>query len=116
MARASWCPRALGISSALELKDSSVCVTQGTTTELNLQDFSNQNDLNITPLTFEDTDAVLAAYENGQCDSFTNDNSQLAALGTALSGPGRSHDSSLRPSRKSLLDLLCLTATTSGST
>ena len=78
-------PKALGISSALELKDSSVCVTQGTTTELNLQDFSNQNDLNITPLTFEDTDAVLAAYENGQCDAFTNDNSQLAALGTALS-------------------------------
>ena len=78
-------PKALGISSALELKDSSVCVTQGTTTELNLQDFSNQNSLNITPLTFEDTDAVIAAYENGQCDSFTNDNSQLAALGTALS-------------------------------
>ena len=78
-------PKALGISSALDLKDSSVCVTQGTTTELNLQDFSNQNSLNITPLTFEDTDAVIAAYENGQCDSFTNDNSQLAALGTALS-------------------------------
>ena len=77
-------PKSLGISSALELKDTSVCVTQGTTTELNLQDFSNQNDLNITPLTFEDTDAVLAAYEQGQCDAFTNDNSQLAALGTAL--------------------------------
>ena len=77
-------PKALGISSALELEDASVCVTQGTTTELNLEDFSNQNDLNIAPLTFEDTDAVLAAYENGQCDSFTNDNSQLAALGTAL--------------------------------
>lgn len=78
-------PNSLGISSALELKDATVCVTQGTTTELNLQDFSNQNNLNITPLTFEDTDAVVAAYENGQCDSFTNDNSQLAALGTALS-------------------------------
>ena len=78
-------PNSLGISSALELKDATVCVTQGTTTELNLQDFSNQNDLNITPLTFEDTDAVVAAYESGQCDSFTNDNSQLAALGTALS-------------------------------
>ena len=74
----------LGISSALELRDASVCVTQGTTTELNLQDFSNQNSLNITPLTFEDTDAVVAAYEAGQCDAFTNDRSQLAALGTAL--------------------------------
>ena len=77
-------PKELGITSALELKDSSVCVTLGTTTELNLQDFSNQNDLNITPITFEETDAVVAAYEAGQCDAFTNDNSQLAALGTAL--------------------------------
>ena len=34
----------------LDLKDATVCVTQGTTTELNLQDFSNQNDLNISRL------------------------------------------------------------------
>ena len=74
----------LGLSSALELKGASVCVTQGTTTELNLQDFSNQHSLEITALTFEDTDAVVAAYEGGQCDAFTNDRSQLAALGTAL--------------------------------
>ena len=74
----------LGLMSALELKDASVCVTQGTTTELNLQDFSNQNNLNITALTFEDTDAVVAAYESGQCDAFTNDRSQLAALGSAF--------------------------------
>ena len=74
----------LGINSALELEGASVCVTQGTTTELNLQDFSNQNNLGIAPLTFEDTDAVVAAYEGQQCDAFTNDRSQLAALGTAL--------------------------------
>ena len=72
------------VTSALDLKDATVCVTQGTTTELNLQDFSNQNNLNISVLTFKDTDAVLAAYEQGQCDAFTNDRSQLAALGTAL--------------------------------
>ena len=75
----------LGISSALELHDASVCVTQGTTTELNLADFSAQNDLHIEALTFEDTAAVVAAYESGQCDAFTNDRSQLAALGTSLS-------------------------------
>ncbi len=72
------------VTSALDLKGATVCVTQGTTTELNLQDFSSQNDLGIEPLTFKDTDAVLAAYEQGQCDAFTNDRSQLAALGTAL--------------------------------
>ena len=74
----------LGITSALELRDATVCVTQGTTTELNLQDFSNQNDLDIAPLTFEDTDAVVAAYESGQCDAFTNDRSQLAAISSAF--------------------------------
>ena len=80
-------PNDLGVSSAYELADATVCVTQGTTTELNLQDFSNQNNLNLDVLTFEDTDAVVAAYDQGQCDSFTNDNSQLAALRTALSNP-----------------------------
>lgn len=76
-----------GVSDALDLSGAAVCVTQGTTTELNLQDFSNQNNLNLEVLTFEDTDAVVAAYDSGQCDAFTNDNSQLAALRTALSNP-----------------------------
>ena len=80
-------PNDLGVSSAYELAEATICVTQGTTTELNLQDFSNQNNLNLDVLTFEDTDAVVAAYDSGQCDSFTNDNSQLAALRTALSNP-----------------------------
>jgi general L-amino acid transport system substrate-binding protein len=77
--------KSLGVDSALDLKDASVCVTLGTTTELNLQDYSNQNNLNIKTLTFEDTDAVVAAYTSGQCDAFTNDRSQLAAIGSAFS-------------------------------
>ena len=77
----------LGLTSALELKGATVCVTQGTTTELNLQDFSNQYDLDLTPLTFEDTDAVSAAYQEGQCDAFTNDRSQLAAISSGFDDP-----------------------------
>ena len=80
--------KSLGVSSALELKGATVCVTLGTTTELNLQDFSSQNDLGITPLTFEDTDAVVAAYQAGQCDAFTNDRSQLAAISSAFDNRG----------------------------
>ena len=76
-----------GVESALDLKGASVCVTLGTTTELNLQDYSNQNDLGITVVTFEDTDAVVAAYESQQCDAFTNDRSQLAAIGSAFQNP-----------------------------
>ena len=74
----------LDVSSALDLQEASVCVTQGTTTELNLQDFSHQNDLNIETLTFEDTDAVVAAYQSQQCDAFTNDRSQLAAISSGF--------------------------------
>ncbi len=77
----------LGVMSAYDLDGASVCVTQGTTTELNLADFASQNNLDIEAVTFEDTDAVVAAYESGQCDAFTNDRSQLAALGSAMSDP-----------------------------
>ena len=80
-------PNDLGVSSAYELADASVCVTQGTTTELNLRNFSSQNNLNLNVLAFEGTDAVVAAYDQGRCDSFTNDNSQLAPLRTVLSNP-----------------------------
>ena len=76
--------KSTGITSALELKGATVCVTLGTTTELNLQDFSSQNDLGIKALTFEDTDQVVAAYQGGQCDAFTNDRSQLAAIGSGF--------------------------------
>ena len=72
------------VTSALDLGGTTVCVTQGTTTELNLQDFSTQNNLGIQALAFEDTDAVVAAYESGQCDAYTSDRSQLAAIGSAL--------------------------------
>ena len=76
--------KSTGITSALELEGATVCVTLGTTTELNLQDFSTQNNLGIKSLTFEDTDQVVAAYQSGQCDAFTNDRSQLAAIGSGF--------------------------------
>ena len=69
----------LGISSALELAGAKICVTQGTTTELNLQDFSSQHGLNIEAITFEKTDVAVDAYQQGQCDGFTTDHSGLYA-------------------------------------
>lgn len=80
-------PADLGVTSAYDLGGAAVCVTSGTTTELNMEDFFLQNGLEYNPNVFEDTDVVLDAYENGQCDVFTNDRSQLAALRTALPNP-----------------------------
>ena len=80
-------PLELGVSSALELQDASVCVTQGTTTELNLQDFSNEAGLNISAVTFEDSESALDAYRSGQCDAFTTDRSALSSLRTVFDNP-----------------------------
>ena len=68
-----------GITSPLGLEGATVCVTQGTTTELNLQDYSNQNRLGIQALTFELTAAAIDAYRGGQCDAMSGDISGLVA-------------------------------------
>ena len=72
--------KSLDLSSPLELEDARVCVAQGTTTEANLQDFSEQHNLGIKPATFEETDAAKAAYESEECDAYTTDTSALAAF------------------------------------
>jgi general L-amino acid transport system substrate-binding protein len=67
-----------GITSAMELGGAKVCVTTGTTTELNLTDFSRQNDLNISAVTFEDYNVRDDTYLNGGCDAVTGDKSSMA--------------------------------------
>ena len=80
-------PKSLGVSSILELKGASVCVQQGTTTELNLQDFDNQNSMDFSVLTFPDNISTEEAYGSGQCDSFTTDRSGLVSTRLALAEP-----------------------------
>ena len=40
-------PKAKGVTSAKNIDGASVCVTAGTTTELNLADFARANDLKV---------------------------------------------------------------------
>jgi general L-amino acid transport system substrate-binding protein len=68
-----------GITSALQLKGGKVCVTSGTSSELNLVDFSRKNNLNISAVTFEDWNVRDATYLKGGCDAVTVDKSSLAA-------------------------------------
>ena len=77
----------LGVGSALDLKGASVCVTTGTTTELNLTDFSRANDLGITPVVFENSEETKNAYLAGRCDSYTTDKSGLASIRAVLPNP-----------------------------
>ena len=73
--------------SALDLDGSTVCVTSGTTTELNLADFFRQHGLSLEAIPFEDTPAVYSAYEQGRCDAVTADKSQLAAILSGFANP-----------------------------
>ncbi len=69
-----------GFTSALDLNGATVCVTSGTTTELNLADFFRQHGMDLETVIFEDTASVYGAYEQGRCDATTSDKSQLAAI------------------------------------
>ncbi|MHA1153020.1 MAG: amino acid ABC transporter substrate-binding protein [Alphaproteobacteria bacterium] len=81
-------PKDSGIKSALELKGATVCVLTGTTTELNLADFSRVNGLDISPVTFEDQNVRNDTYLAGGCDAMTNDKSSLASSMAAFPDPG----------------------------
>jgi general L-amino acid transport system substrate-binding protein len=67
----------LNIASALELNGASVCVQQGTTTELNLADYFRSNNMKYEVIAFATADEAIKAYDSGRCDSFTTDVSQL---------------------------------------
>ncbi|PCH75280.1 MAG: amino acid ABC transporter substrate-binding protein [Rhodobacteraceae bacterium] len=77
-----------GITSAFELAGAKVCVTTGTTTELNLTDFSRENDLNISNVTFEDYNVRDDTYLNGGCDAVTGDKSSMAGNISSFPVPG----------------------------
>ena len=71
--------KSLNIKSAKELNGATICVSQGTTTELNLADFARSNGIKVNVLNFIDTNETAKAYEASRCDGYTTDMSQLAA-------------------------------------
>ncbi|WP_406853614.1 amino acid ABC transporter substrate-binding protein [Alsobacter sp. KACC 23698] len=79
--------KSLKVASALELNGASVCVQQGTTTELNLADYFRANKIQLKSVTFASSDETLKAYEAGRCDAFTTDASGLYAERLRLAQP-----------------------------
>jgi general L-amino acid transport system substrate-binding protein len=77
----------LNISSALELSGASICVEQGTTTELNLADFFHAHQMQYEPVSFATADEAVKAYESGRCDAFTTDSSGLYVERAKLANP-----------------------------
>jgi len=78
----------LGVASALELNDATVCVSPGTTMELNLSDWFIANGLKLRPVVIEQYDELIRAFATGRCDAFTVEKSLLAAIrATMLENP-----------------------------
>jgi len=77
----------LNIKSAAELNGASICVQQGTTTELNLADYFRTNKLKYEGAAFKTGDEIVSAYESGRCDAYTTDASALAAQRLRLAAP-----------------------------
>ena len=71
--------KSLKVNSALELGDASVCVQQGTTTELNLADFFHAHNMKLKSVTFATANEAIKAYDAGRCDAYTTDASGLYA-------------------------------------
>ena len=77
----------LGVDSALKLDGASVCVQQGTTTELNLADFFRAHNIKFEPVVFATDDETVKAYDSGRCDAYTTDASGLYSERLKLAAP-----------------------------
>lgn len=66
-----------------DLDGANVCVTTGTTTELNLADYFNERNLDFKPIAFEENPQLQRAFTQGRCDAWTSDRSQLAGIKSA---------------------------------
>jgi general L-amino acid transport system substrate-binding protein len=73
-------PKKLGVTNSSQLGGASVCVAQGTTSELNLADHFRKLGLKYEPAAFGTSEEALKAYEAGRCDVYTTDVSALSAV------------------------------------
>jgi general L-amino acid transport system substrate-binding protein len=79
--------KGLKVNSALELNDATICVQQGTTTELNLADYFRANKMKLRSVTFATLDEAVRAYETDRCNAFTTDASGLYSVRLKLAKP-----------------------------
>ena len=80
--------RDLKVTSALELDHAKVCVETGTTSQLNLADFFRANSMTYEERAFPSAAEALGAFQSGQCNVLTRDQSALYAERLKLPRPG----------------------------
>ena len=82
-----------GATSIMDLDGATVCVGIGTTTEGNLADYFQVNDLGYTAVNSADADAAKASFTNEECSAWTGDMSAMVAQKYGMEqGDGQSFD------------------------
>ncbi len=77
----------LGVTSALNLTGAAICFLSGTTTQANVEDFFREKEMTFSPVTFDKLDDLVKAFDEGKCDTYTADLSQLYAVRLRLANP-----------------------------
>ena len=80
-------PTHLGIISATELDGAFVCIAPDTTSELNLNDYFAENNMQYKPIPIEGNKEAKAKLFAGECDVFTTDASGLASARAGADNP-----------------------------
>lgn len=79
--------RAMGVDGALGLDKAKICVETGTTTQLNLADYFRANSMTYEEKAFPGAAEAFNAFQSGQCDVLTRDQSALYGERLRLTRP-----------------------------
>jgi general L-amino acid transport system substrate-binding protein len=77
----------MGVTSVFNMSSAAICFVNGTTTQANVDDFFKERDMSYTALGFNTSDEAIKAYEEGKCDAYTADQSQLYSVRLRLAKP-----------------------------
>jgi general L-amino acid transport system substrate-binding protein len=76
-----------GVRQARDLRDATICLTQGTTNEQVTADYFRSINVPFRPVLYERLDQIIPALQAGRCDAFGTDASQLAATRSVMPNP-----------------------------
>jgi general L-amino acid transport system substrate-binding protein len=79
--------KSAGVTKLDGLGGATICVAQGTTTQLNIADYFSAHHLDYKIVTFNGINESMQAYDEGRCDAWSNDRGSLASHQVTLKQP-----------------------------
>jgi general L-amino acid transport system substrate-binding protein len=75
-----------GVTKFSDLKNATICIEKGTTSQANLDDYFRSKGWKYKPIILESLIKAQEAFFSGQCKSYTSDRSHLAAVRSGIRG------------------------------